>query len=287
MLYRNSISLLTFVAALSATLTAAGAFDDAKYLDLSGQWLGVRLPVGGQPGFDPTKPWGLGQQAPLTPEYQAVLEASVADQINGGQGNWRPGADCLPPGMPALMTAFQAMEIVVLPDITYVRIDHVHDSHRRIYTDGRDWPKEVEPTFMGYSIGRWIDENHDGRFNLLEVETRHLKGPRSLDPAGMPVHADNQSVIKERIFFDKTDPKLLHDEITLIDNAFTRPWTVLKSYRRDPRRYPIHVEQDCSGTTANILIGKELYYLSADRKLMPTRKDQPPPDLRYFNQARK
>jgi len=89
MLYRNSISLLTFVAALSATLTAAGAFDDAKYLDLSGQWLGVRLPVGGQPGFDPTKPWGLGQQAPLTPEYQAVLEASVADQINGGQGNWR------------------------------------------------------------------------------------------------------------------------------------------------------------------------------------------------------
>ena len=286
MLYRNSISLLTFVAALSATLTAAGAFDDAKYLDLSGQWLGVRLPVGGQPGFDPTKPWGLGQQAPLTPEYQAVLEASVADQINGGQGNWRPGADCLPPGMPALMTAFQAMEIVVLPDITYVRIDHVHDSHRRIYTDGRDWPKEVEPTFMGYSIGRWIDENHDGRFNLLEVETRHLKGPRSLDPAGMPVHADNQSVIKERIFFDKADPKILRDEITLIDNAFTRPWTVLKGYRRNPAQHPLWLEYPCSGEQELIKIGKETYYKAADGNLMPTRRDQPPPDLRYFKQAR-
>ena len=69
----------------------------------------------------------------------------------------------------------------------------------------------------------------------------------------------------------------------MIDNAFTRPWTVLKSYRRDSAPYPKHTEQDCSGTTANMLIGKELYYLSADRELMPTRKGQPPPDLRYFN----
>ena len=37
-----------------------------------------------------------------------------------------------------------------------------------------------------------------------------------------------------------------------------------------------------AATTPNVLIGKELYYLSADRDLMPTRKDQPPPDLSYF-----
>ena len=92
------------------------AFDDAKYPDLSGQWVAVRLGVGGQPAFDPTKPWGRGQQAPLTPEYQKVLEASVADQAAGGQGNWHTGDDCLPPGMPAMMTAFQAMEIIVLPE---------------------------------------------------------------------------------------------------------------------------------------------------------------------------
>jgi len=185
------------------------------------------------------------------------------------------------------MNVYGEMEIVLLPEVTHVLLNHNSGYHRRIYTDGRDWPKEVELSFQGYSIGKWIDEDGDGRFDVLEVETRHFKGPRALDPTGLPVHADNQSIVKERIYFNKTDPKLLHDEITLIDNAFTRPWTVLKSYRRDPRRYPIHVEQDCSGTTANILIGKELYYLSADRKLMPTRRDQPPPDLRYFNQARK
>jgi hypothetical protein len=148
MLDRNTIRIGTvaLAATLMASLSGARAFDDAQYPDLSGQWIAVRLPVGGQPAFDPTKPWGLGQEAPLTPEYQKVLEASVADQAGGGQGNWHTGADCLPSGMPGMMTAFQAMEIIVLPETTYVRIDHAHDSHRRIYTDGRDWPDAVEPS---------------------------------------------------------------------------------------------------------------------------------------------
>jgi hypothetical protein len=104
MLYRNLIFTGVF-AALLATSTTAQAFDDAKYPDLSGQWVAVRIPgVTGQPAFDPTKPWGRGQQAPLTPEYQKVLEASIADQALGGQGNWHTGAECLPPGMPAMMT---------------------------------------------------------------------------------------------------------------------------------------------------------------------------------------
>ena len=117
---------------------------------------------------------------------------------------------------------------------------------------------------------------------MLEVETRHFKGPRALDPTGLPTHADNKSIVRERIFFDKADPTLLHDEITLIDNAFTRPWTVLKTYRRGGAKYPEFTEQNCAETTANIMIGGELYYLSADNRLMPTRKDQPRPDFRYF-----
>src|SRR5580704_11101157 len=65
------------------------AADDMKYPDWKGKWerFVVRgLP--GQPSHDQTKPWGRGQQAPLTPEYQAVLEASIADQANGGLGNF-------------------------------------------------------------------------------------------------------------------------------------------------------------------------------------------------------
>jgi len=66
MLAASRIGAITCAAVLIAGLSAAHAFEDAKYPDLSGMWLGVRLGVGGQPGFDPTKPWGLGQQAPLT-----------------------------------------------------------------------------------------------------------------------------------------------------------------------------------------------------------------------------
>jgi hypothetical protein len=284
---RNAISAVALAGALAATLTVARAFDDSKYPDLSGQWTGVRIPgVGGQPGFDPYKPWGLGQQAPLTPEYQAVLAASLADQAAGGQGGWLTGSNCYPPGMPGMMNLYQAMQIVVLPEITYILIDHAHDSHRRIYTDGRDWPNEIEPSFLGYSIGKWIDEDGDGKFDALEVETRGFKGPRTLDPSGMPTHADNQSIVKERISFDKTNPKLLINEITLIDHAFTRPWKVVKPYTRNPAKYPNWLEYDCIGDNGLTKIGNETYYKSGDGRLMPTRVGQPPPDLRYFKQIK-
>jgi hypothetical protein len=284
MLVRGSIGAIAITVLLLSVATAP-SFDAAKYPSFSGLWRAVNLGVGGQAAFDPTRPWGRGQQAPLTPEYQAIHELSLADQANGGQGNWYSGSRCMPPGMPASMNVYGEMEIIVLPQVTHVLLNHNSGYHRRIYTDGRDWPNELEPTFQGYSIGKWIDEEGGGRFDVLEVDTRSFKGPRALDPTGTPTHSNNHSIIKELIYFNKADPSLLHDEITLIDDAFTRPWTVLKSYRRDPRRYPVHVEQDCAGTTANILIGKELYYLSADRELMPTRKGQLPPDLRYFNQA--
>ena len=104
---------------------------------------------------------------------------------------------------------------------------------RRIFTDGRDWPKTIEPTFQGYSIGRWIDEGGTGRYDVLEVETRGFKGPRIYDITGIPLHSDNQSIFKERIHLDKANPNLLHDEITVIDHALTRPWTVDKRYTRN------------------------------------------------------
>jgi hypothetical protein len=156
---------------------------------------------------------------------------------------------------------------------------------RRIYTDGRDWPKDQDPSFMGYSIGKWIDEDGDGRYDLLEIETRNMKGPRSFDPSGIPLHEDNQTVVKERIFLDKANPDILHDEITTIDHALTRPWTVMKNYRRI--RNPIWIEAICTESNPHVRIGKENYMLSADGYLMPAKKDQPPPDLRYFNQTRK
>src|SRR5580704_6685215 len=154
MLSRSSIGAFAFVvAALLMTIAGARAFDDAQYPNLKGQWLRARPPAGvtGQGPFDPDKSWGLAQQAPLTPEYQAKFEASLADQASGGQGTW-PGAKCLAVGMPGMMTLFRPMEVIVTPDITYIRIDHIRDSRRRIFTDGREWSEDIRPSFDGYSI---------------------------------------------------------------------------------------------------------------------------------------
>src|SRR6201995_5692872 len=119
--YRGLMGIV-IAAALAAPVSAQAA--DAKYPDWKGAWARFVVPgLGGQPSFDQTKPWGLGQQAPLTPEYQAVFEASLADQREGGQGNFIDhGARCLPGGMPLMTVAFNPIEFVVLPDTTYVLI---------------------------------------------------------------------------------------------------------------------------------------------------------------------
>ena len=122
---------------------------------------------------------------------------------------------------------------------------------------------------------------------MLDVETRHFKGPRTFDSSGIPLHKDNQTIVKERIYLDKADPNILRNEVTVTDHALTRPWTVTKSFRREPDARPYWREVNCAENNNHVEIGKENYMLSADGLLMPTRKDQAPPDLRYFNQARK
>src|SRR6185437_14806999 len=116
---------------------------------------------------------GLRQEAPLTPEYQARFEASVKAQKSGSQGNSR-GSTCEIAGMPKMMNFAEPMEIIIRPKITY--FIPVQVPARRIYTDGRDWPKDEPPTLGGTSIGKWIDEDGDGRYDALEVETRNFKG---------------------------------------------------------------------------------------------------------------
>jgi hypothetical protein len=278
----DRILISAAAAALLMTIAHAQTRDGATFPDLKGQWR--RVEPGDPTRFDPTRPAGLGQQAPLTPEYQAILEKGLADLAVGGQGN-DLSYTCLPPGMPRIMNVYSPMEIVVTPETTYILIDHIHDN-RRIYTDGREWPADVEPSFAGYSIGKWIDEDGDGKYDVLEVETRHFKGPRALETTGLPLHKDNQTIVKERIYFDKAEPGILHDEITVIDNAFTRPWTVLKNYRRVGGARPVWRESVCTENNSHVEIGKENYMLSADGRLMPTKKDQPPPDLRYFTTSK-
>jgi hypothetical protein len=304
MMFRCATSAIAVaLIATGFTVSVVRAANDAKYPDWKGAWTRWFPPgavfepnggftAGGQPSHDQTKPWGRGQEAPLTPEYQKVFEDSLADQANGGQGNFFDHAvRCMPGGMPLMTIAFGAIEFIVTPETTYIAPGG-GEPLRRIYTDGRDWPTDIDPapTYAGYSIGRWIDDDGDGIYDVLEVETRGpFKGPRAYDATGLPLHFDNQSIFKERIFRDKDDPEILHDVITTVDHALTRPWTVDKKYVRSPNPRPRWGEANCAESMNNsmIAIGRESYYMSGDGMLMPVRKNQPPPDLRYFKPSQK
>jgi hypothetical protein len=62
-------------------------------------------------------------------------------------------------------------------------------------------------------------------------------------------HADNQTIIREPTYLDNTDPNVLHDEIATIDRALTRPWTVVKDYRRRPTSEPLWWSETCAVKT--------------------------------------
>jgi hypothetical protein len=277
MLYRNLIGAI----AIAATGMSGGAHgeDMSKLPDWSGQWKNTS---GIQ--WDQTKPLGRAQQAPLTPEYQARYEANLKDQAAGGLGD-DPTGQCIPHGMPRVMTVVYPMEVVITPKTTYILTDYTIP--RRVFTDGRDWPTEMDQNFNGTSIGRWTDPGADGRYTALEVETRGFKGPRTFEASGLRLHDDNQSVIRERFSLDPAARNFLLDQITVIDHALTRPWTVTKRYRHEPDPSPIWHFNDCAEDNHHVVLGKDSYFITSDGMLMPTKKGQKPPDLRYFPTAGK
>ena len=177
MFKRTTVAAWACAAMLCATIPNAFAFDESKYPDLSGQWRRVAT---GSPRYDPAKPTGRGQEAPLKAAYKVIHETSMADQKAGGQG-LDLAYRCIPMGMPRQMSGTFPLEFVVTPQQTHILFELVIYSTRRIYTDGRGWPEDDEPTFAGYSIGKWIDTDGDGRFDVLEVETRN-------NPRRTPAH---------------------------------------------------------------------------------------------------
>src|SRR5256885_2789206 len=245
MLFRGILGF-TAAALIAGSVAAQQPFEENKYPAFAGQWLRVG-PLG---VFDSTKPPARGQQAPLTSEYQKIFEDNLAEFAKGGSGE-DPVHTCIPEGMPRAMNLVLPMEFVITRNTTYIMMEYL-SMLRRIYTDGRDFPTDEDSSWMGYSIGKWIDEDGDGRFDVLEVETRNLKNPRTFDPSGLPVHRDAETIVNERFYLDKRNADILYDQITVKDNALAKPWTVLKTMRRDKK--PIWAEPICAEGNVHVTI---------------------------------
>src|ERR1022692_3394487 len=129
---RSLIGAIALLAGLNIMVSDALAFDETKYPQWRGQWRRI-----GGIQWGPSKALGLAQPPPLKPQYQALFESSLADQAAGGQGN-DPTFTCIPPGMPRAMTVVFPMEIIIMPQVTYILQEYV-PMIRRVYTDGRDF----------------------------------------------------------------------------------------------------------------------------------------------------
>ena len=95
---------------------------------------------------------------------------------------------------------------------------------RVIWTDGRDLPKDPDPRWFGYSVGKWVDDY------TLVVETNGTDERTWLDRAGRP-HSD-QLRVEER--FHRVDRDHLELTVTINDPVmYTKPWVALDKFRFD------------------------------------------------------
>ena len=165
---------------------------------------------------------GRAANAPLlTPEYMAKWEIIRKSRMSGSY-DYDPIANCLPPGMPAMMGMAYGMEIMQQKDkITF--FSEWQDALRRVYLDGRKASKKVlnDPTYAGYSTGHWEGDT-------LVVDTVAINDKSFIDNSSP--HSEDMTV-HERIRFISAG--VLEDRITVNDpRALTKPWETVHTYRK-------------------------------------------------------
>ncbi len=158
----------------------------------------------------------LNGDPPLLPWAEAKFKA-----INVTTDD--PNLDCLPEGVPRVMFIPLPMEIIQIPG-RVLMVQEAWSQWRRIYTDGRQHPKDLDATFMGHSIGKYEGDT-------LVVDTIGFNEKTWLDHVGLP-HSDALHVV-ERI--RRVDHNTLQDDFTIDDpKTFTKTWTAQQLYDLKP-----------------------------------------------------
>lgn len=143
----------------------------------------------------------------MTPAAAAVRRAHAND-VGGA-------TTCQPWGMPMVDTLPSPYRIVQTPGVTYILYEE-NMSHREIFTDGRKHTPDPQPTWLGYSVGRWEGDT-------FVVDTVGLNDRAPLDAIGHP-HTE-QLKITER--FRRVDFGHIEVQIAFDDPAFyTKPFRV-------------------------------------------------------------
>jgi hypothetical protein len=154
----------------------------------------------------------------LKPEdvpFQPWAKALFDQRADGSHSKEDPDANCLPQGVPKINAAPAPWRIVQTPGYIVI-VYEAFNLWRQIFLDGREVARDVNPTWMGYSTGKW-----DG--DTLVVDTRGFNGKAWLDQLGRP-STDALHVIER---FQRKDFGHMDLRITIDDpKAYTKPWTV-------------------------------------------------------------
>ncbi|HTY92784.1 MAG TPA: hypothetical protein VMC02_02775 [Steroidobacteraceae bacterium] len=212
--------------AAAATLALASLAAPAAPPDLSGVWF-ITHSVGALMTLD-------GHAPPLTPEAKAVLAAHRAAAAKG-DFSFDGVTRCLPPGLPRLLLMREPFEILQKPKVIYF-VHQLNRLPRRVYLD-EALPTDVDPHYLGYSVGRW-----DG--DSLVVDSSGFDDSTLLDNAGLP-HSDALH-LTERYQLSQ-DGRHLHLTVTIEDpKTFTQPWSAQADYLKRPG-YEL-TEEVCAAT---------------------------------------
>jgi hypothetical protein len=190
----------------AAKTNASAPFDSH---DLSGMWeffnslpgQGIYATPSKTP--PPMTPWAKARYDEAKPGYGPKAQAGGNDPI----------LKCYPTGIPRIIFFPQPIEIVQTPDRVFMFFEREHE-FRQIWTDGRSHPKDVEPTWMGDSTGKW-----DG--DTFVVDTIGLTEKSWLDFYGDP-HSDDMHLIER---YTRVDHDSLKFQVIVEDpKAYTATW---------------------------------------------------------------
>jgi len=134
-----------------------------------------------------------------------------------------PTEKCIPPGIPRTMSQPFPWEIVYARDRVLMIFEY-QGLIRQIFTDGRKHPDDLDPTYMGHSIGKFEGD-------ALVVDTVGFNDKTWLDPMGLP-HTEALHVTEH---IRRVDHDTLTDEYTIDDpKAYTKPWKATRIFKLKP-----------------------------------------------------
>ncbi|MGZ3273947.1 MAG: hypothetical protein ACXU82_00875 [Caulobacteraceae bacterium] len=163
-----------------------------------------------------------GGATPFLPWAQAYFDRRGEAERNG-QPLFDPNANCLPGGVPRIISSPYPIDITQTPTLTMISTETLHEA-RMIHMDGKPMPADFKPSYFGYSVGHWEGD-------ALVVETTGLSPYTQVDEEGRPKSKDMKVV--ER--YQKHAPNLLEVTYTLYDpRTYSRPWTVQARFRWAP-----------------------------------------------------